>query len=223
MFAKLRKRIRAYFLTGLVVVVPVVVSIEVFYWFLLHVDKVLKPFLEDIMGEYFFGIGIALIAAITFVVGMLAQNYVGKKLVALLRAIFDRLPFIRTIYSVVRQLMEPFSQEHGTAFRYPVMVEYPMKGRYAVGFIANTEAGNLDDDPLVTVFLPSNHLHLGYLVIMPKSEVIQLDLSIEETLKLVVSCGIVVSKPLDIRGGKLARSVPDLTVGEVGAQALEQG
>jgi len=208
MFPKIRKRLRASFLTGLVVVVPAVVSIEVFYWFLKHIDEILKPFLIDVLEHYFFGIGICLMLAIVMFVGMMAQNYLGKKLVGLVQGIFDRLPFIRTIYSVVRQLIEPFSAERGTSFRQAVMVEYPMKGRYAIGFIANEQAGNLDGETLVTVFLPSNHLHLGYLVVMPVNEVILLDYSVEEALKLIVSCGIVVSKPLDVRDGKLTRPIP---------------
>jgi uncharacterized membrane protein len=213
MLSTLKKRLKSYFLTGLVVLLPVVVSIEVFIWLLTYIDDILKPLLEDIMGKYFFGIGIVLIVTLVMLVGMLARNYVGKKLVGLVERIVDRLPFIRTVHSVVRQLIEPFSSESGKSFRQVVMIEYPMPGRYAIGFIANENVGSNDDGTLVTVFLPSNHLHLGYLVVMPAGDVIRLDLGVEEALKMIVSCGIVVPGQIDIREKKPVES------GDTAAQA----
>ena len=198
-----KRQLKKYFFTGLFVLMPASISIMVFVWLLRHVDNLLKPLLEDILGKYFFGIGIVLILAIIMLVGMFAQNYLGKRMVRLVEKIFDLLPFIRTIYSVVRQLIEPFSSDSSKTFRQVVMVEYPMKDRFAIGFIANDRAGQIDDQELVTVFIPSNHLHLGYLVIMPAHETIPLDLTVEEALKIVVSCGIVIPKRLDIRDGKL--------------------
>jgi uncharacterized membrane protein len=205
MFPMIKKRLRAYFLTGLLVLLPAAVSIRVFIWLLTYVDDILKPLLEDVFGEYFFGIGIVLIVTLVMLVGMFARNYVGKKLVRFVEGVFDRLPFIRTIYSVVRQLVEPFSSETGNAFRQVVMIEYPMPGRFAVGFVANERAGSDENGTLVTVFLPSNHLHLGYLVVMPARDVIPLDLDVEEALKLIVSCGIVVPEQIAIRDRKQVR------------------
>ncbi|MCX5758823.1 MAG: DUF502 domain-containing protein, partial [Candidatus Hydrogenedentes bacterium] len=213
-FPKIKKRLKAYFLTGLVVLLPAVVSIKVFIWLLTYVDDILKPLLEDIFGKYFFGIGIALIVTLVMLVGMFARNYVGKKLVRLVEGIFDRLPFIRTVYSVVRQLIEPFSSEAGNSFRQVVMIEYPMPGRFAIGFIANEHAGRHENGTLITVFLPSNHLHLGYLVVMPVRDVMPLDLTVEEALKLIVSCGIVVPKQIDIRNGKQVRILVEQTAAD---------
>jgi uncharacterized membrane protein len=197
MFHKIRQHIRSYFLTGLVVLLPVGVSIKLMLWLLKYVDNVFRPLLEDILGEYFFGFGICLILVLIMVSGIMAQNYVGKKLVKLVAATFDRLPFIRTVYSVVRQLIEPFSSEKGNSFRQVVMIEYPMKGRFAIGFIANENVGAYQGEKLVTIFIPTNHLHLGYLVVMHESELVPLDLSVEEALKTVVSCGIVVPKAIE--------------------------
>ena len=192
MFPKIKQRLKRYFFTGLLVLLPAAVSIKVFLWLLMHVDNVLKPVLQDLLGEYFFGIGIAIIVLLTMAVGLFAQNYIGKRLVWLVGAIFDKMPFIRTIYSVVRQLIEPFSSEEGNSFRQVVLIEYPMKGRYAIGFIANEHVGNAGEVELSTVFLPSNHLHLGYMVIMPRNEIILMNMTVEEALKIIVSCGIVV-------------------------------
>lgn len=192
----LKKRYKSYFLTGLLVLLPVVVSLEIVRWLLTYLDDILRPYLEDFFGEYIFGVGIVLILLLVVGAGMFAQNYLGRKVVRFIERVFDRLPVIRTVYSVVRQLIEPFSSESGKSFRQAVMVEYPMKDRYSVGFIANEQAGRLGDQDLVTVFVPSNHLHLGYLVIMPARDIIPIDMGVEEVLKLVVSCGIVVAKPL---------------------------
>ncbi len=203
MFHKIKQRFKRYFLTGLFVLLPVVVSLKVFVWLVTYVDDLLKPFLRDVLGEYFFGIGIAIIVVLLFAVGMFAQNYIGKRLVRLVEFIFDRLPFIRTIYSVVRQLIEPFYSEKGNSFRQVVLVQYPMERRYALGFIANENAGTADGEKLVTVFLPSNHLHLGYLVIMPEKDAIPVDIGVEDALKTIVSCGIVIPSKFGIEGGKL--------------------
>lgn len=215
MFKKFKLRLKAYFLTGLFVLVPLVVSVKVFLWFLTFVDDLLKPVLEDIFGRYFFGVGIVLCVAVTFVVGIIAQNYLGKRLVGVVDAIFNRLPFIRTIHSVVRQLIEPFSSESGRSFRQVVLVEYPLERRFSLGFVANEHVGTKDGENLVTVFIPSNHLHLGYLVVMPEKDVIPLDLSVEEALKIIVSCGIVVTSTFEIAGTKLVRSTPAVNTEDI--------
>ena len=217
-----RRRMRAYFLTGLVVLLPAIVSVKIFVWFLTSVDDVLKPLLERVLGRYFFGIGICLSIIIVLVVGMVAKNYFGKKLVRLVERIFDRLPFIRTIYSVVRQLIEPFSSESGKTFSQVVMVEYPMKGRYALGFLANEHVGTHEGDNLVTVFLPTNHLYLGFPVVVPERDVARLDLTVEEAVKTIMSCGIVIPKMLDLRTMKPDGAEAQAAASQAdGAPALE--
>jgi uncharacterized membrane protein len=203
MFHKMKLNFKRYFLTGLFVLLPVVVSLKVFVWLLTYIDNLIKPLFQRIFGEYTFGIGIGIILVLLLAVGMFAQNYIGKRLVRLVEVIFDRLPFIRTIHSVVRQLIEPFYSEKGNSFRQVVLIEYPMEKRYALGFIANEDAGRLDGERLVTVFLPSNHLHLGYLVLMPAKDAIPVDIGVEDALKTIVSCGIVIPGKFDLAGGRL--------------------
>ena len=199
MFRKFKQHLKAHFLTGIVVLLPAVVSIKILLWLVTKADNLLKPMVEDILGGYVFGAGICLIIPFIFVVGLLAQNYVGKKLVKLVGAIFDRVPFIRTVYSVVRQLLEPFSGEERNTFRQAVLIEFPMKDRFALGFIANDNVGYRDGQKMITVFLPTNHLHLGTLVIIREDEVIPVDLNVEEALKIIVSCGIVVPRQFSVR------------------------
>ncbi len=203
MFHKLKQKFKRYFLTGLFVLLPVVVSLKVFLWLVTYVDNLLKPTFQRVFGEYVFGIGIAIILLLLLAVGMFAQNYIGRRLVWLVGVLFDRLPFIRTIYSVVRQLIEPFYSEKGNSFRHVVLIEYPMERRYALGFIANEDAGTVDGERLVTVFMPTNHLHLGYLVIMPAKDAIPVDIGVEDALKTIVSCGIVLPGKFDIEAGRL--------------------
>jgi uncharacterized membrane protein len=94
------------------------------------------------------------------------------------------------------------------------MIEYPMPGRFAIGFVANERVGSDENGTLITVFLPSNHLHLGYLVVMPAHDVVPLDVAVEDALKLIVSCGIVVPKQIEIRGGKQVRTLMGETAAE---------
>ncbi len=203
MLHEMKIHFKRYFLTGLFVLLPVVVSLKVFLWLVTYIDNLIKPVFQRVFGEYTFGIGIGIILVMLLFVGMFAQNYIGKKLVRLVEIIFDRLPFIRTIHSVVRQLIEPFYSEKGNSFRQVVLIEYPMEKRYALGFIANEDAGTVDGESLVTVFLPSNHLHLGYLVVMPAKDVIPVDIGVEDALKTIVSCGIVIPAKFDLAGGRL--------------------
>ena len=203
MLHEMKLHFKRYFLTGLFVLLPVVVSLKVFFWLVTYVDNLIKPLFQRVFGEYTFGIGIGIIVVLLLVVGMFAQNYIGKRLVRLVGFVFDRLPFIRTIYSVVRQLIEPFYSEKGNSFRQVVLIQYPMEGRYTLGFIANEDAGTVDGEKLVTVFLPTNHLHLGYLVIMPEKDVIPMDIGVEDALKTIVSCGIVIPAKFDLAGGRL--------------------
>lgn len=212
---KFKQRFRRWFFTGLLVLLPAIVSIEVLWWLLKFVDDMLKPFFKNVTGWSFFGIGIALLFVIIMFVGMLAQNYLGRKLVDFVQKIFDHLPFVRTVYSVVRQLIEPFSSESGNSFRQVVLFEYPMKDRYSVGLIANAHAGTVNGENMVTIFMPSNHLHLGYLAFVPEKDVIPIDLSIEEALKIVVSCGIVLPKACEIQNGRLVRSYVPVDLGEI--------
>ena len=203
MLHEMKLHFKRYFLTGLFVLLPVVVSLKVFFWLVTYVDNLIKPLFQRVFGEYTFGIGIGIIVVLLLVVGMFAQNYIGKRLVRVVGFVFDRLPFIRTIYSVVRQLIEPFYSEKGNSFRQVVLIQYPMEGRYTLGFIANEDAGTVDGEKLVTVFLPTNHLHLGYLVIMPEKDVIPMDIGVEDALKTIVSCGIVIPAKFDLAGGRL--------------------
>jgi uncharacterized membrane protein len=197
-----QQKFKSLFFTGVFVLLPVIVTAEVFWWLLVKLDSFLKPMLLKVIGDYHFGIGIALMLLVVMAVGFLAQFYIGKRIVRLIDFIFERVPLIRTIHSVVRQLLEPFSSDQGRSFRQVVLVEYPMKERYALGFIANEDAGEIDGQHMVTVFVPTNHLHLGNLLIMPEDQVVRLDLSVEETLKIVVSCGIVVPKTLVVHEGE---------------------
>ncbi|MDX9974875.1 MAG: DUF502 domain-containing protein [FCB group bacterium] len=195
----MRQKLRKYFVTGFIVLVPLTVSVKVFVWAVAFMDNILKPAAQKYLGEgYVFGIGIVLLLIITFCVGVVAQNYFGRKLVDLVERLFDRLPFIRVVYSACKQLLEPFSNDRGYSLQQVVLIEYPMKDRYCVGFLANDDAGMRGEEKLVSVFIPSNHLHLGYLVVMPERDVTRLDMSVEEALKMTVSCGIVISKPFRV-------------------------
>ncbi len=198
MFKTIGRKLKSYLVTGMLVLLPVIVSVEVFVWFLRFLDNILRPVLARFMGQYVFGVGIVLMVVVLILVGLGTRNYLGRKLVGLVEAVFDRLPFIRVVYSAVRQLLEPFNTEKGYSLKQVVLVEYPMKDRYSLGFLAKEDAGFAGDRKLVSVFIPTNHLHLGYLVILPESDVVKVDMSVEDALKMAVSCGIVISKPLHI-------------------------
>jgi len=219
----LSKRLRNYFVTGLLVLVPISLTIFIIYQLFLKVDSILRDvlyaFLRTQLGiplgeEPIPGMGFIALILLIIGTGLLARNYFGKKLIAMGESIVARIPIISRIYSTIQQISQAFFSEKREVFKKAVLFEYPRKGIYSIGFYTQDTRGPVQDaleHDVVSIFLPTTpNPTSGFLLFVPKDEIIDLNLTVEEALKLVISGGAI---------------IPQNRINEVHAvsQALKQG
>jgi uncharacterized membrane protein len=200
MSGELRKslfgQIRATFLRGLGVLIPLWLT----YWFiqalLNAVDGILRPYLEHWIGYQVPGLGFVSVIVLILVIGLITRNLIGRLFLAWFENLLVSIPFVRSIYSAIKELVSAFALGgNSKTFRQVIMTEYPRPGLYCIGFVTNemlfrNADGTTKDFLNVYIPNPPNPTS-GFLVLIPKEEAIKLDLSIEEGLKLVLSGGIV--------------------------------
>ncbi|MFQ5630916.1 MAG: DUF502 domain-containing protein [bacterium] len=196
------KRFRNYFGTGLLVLVPisltVLIIIRLFQW----IDGILQGAVVylgiNIGDKPIPGVGfLALILLITFV-GVIARNYIGRQVIAIGDKIVTKIPIINRIYNTIQQISQAFLGERREVFKKAVLFEYPRPGIYSVGFFTQDTKGliqdNLEEDVVSIIVLTVPNPTSGFLVFVPKDQVIELDMPVEEALKLVISGGSIIPK-----------------------------
>jgi uncharacterized membrane protein len=188
------------FLTGVFVLVPLVVSVTLLLWFFEKVDGLFSPVLDGVVRALFPGTihvpGTGILAGLIIILllGTLARNVVGKRLLDALDRLIHRIPGYRTVYSTIKQLTNAFSPESTKSFKEVLLVEYPKEGSYALGFRTMTvEEG---DRRLVVVYVPTNNLYLGEVLFIPEEKAVRLEMSIEQAVRLLVSGGIAAPREL---------------------------
>jgi uncharacterized membrane protein len=199
------KSIRKWLLAGLLVIVPVMVTIWVLDWIVSSLDKTLQilpaawhP--DKLIGFHIPGFGVLLALAILLVVGAAASNFLGKKLVSWWDALLNRIPVVRSIYSSVKQVSDTLFSDSGNAFRTAVLVQWPRENVWTIAFITGTPIGEVAShlknggaDDYVSVYVPTTPNPTGgYFVLLKKSDCIELKMSVDEALKYIVSMGVVV-------------------------------
>jgi uncharacterized membrane protein len=199
------KSIRKWLLSGLLVIVPVLVTVWLLDWFVSFLDKTLKILPEawqpdKLIGFHIPGFGVVLAFAILLIVGAAASNFLGKKLVSWWDALLNRIPVVRSIYSSVKQVSDTLFSDGGNAFRTAVLVQWPREDVWTIAFITGTPAGDVavhlkngGNDEYVSVYVPTTPNPTGgYFILIKKSECIELTMSVDEALKYIVSMGVVV-------------------------------
>lgn len=200
-FMKLGGKLRAYFFTGILVTAPVMITFFVAYKLIVFIDvsvnKVLPPqFKPDNFLPFTVpGLGIIILVVALILVGMFAAGFLGKFFLRLGEWIVYKMPFISSIYSVLKQIFETFLSNKSTAFKQVVLLEYPRKGIWILGFVSTDTDGevkaNLQTE-MINVFIPTTpNPTSGFLIFVPKSDVIPLEMSVEDGIKFVISGGIV--------------------------------
>jgi uncharacterized membrane protein len=199
------KKIRAYFFTGLLVLIPLVLTIYIIWNLFLAIDGILRGFVYTFVLEKFGlrvvqvpGLGfITLILVIVFT-GILTRNYFGRKIVNFGDSVVQRIPLINKVYNAIKQISYAFFSEKREVFKKAILFEYPRKGMYCIGFFTQDTRGTVQEvleEDVVSVFLPTTpNPTSGFLLFVPKTDVIELDLTIEEALKLIISGGAIVPK-----------------------------
>ena len=216
----LAARMRKNFLTGLVVVGPVTITIYIVWWFIDLIDSWaqpiidrsvmplinnwVRPFLPDnytpdsLLPFTVPGLGLLFMVMLIIVIGALAANLLGRSIVGWGEDVLGRMPIVRSLYRATKQIFETVLSRRGTSFQKVGLVEYPRRGLYAIVFVSTETTGEIKDriddgTGLISVFLPTTpNPTSGFLLFVPKNELTLLDMTVEEAAKLVISAGLVV-------------------------------
>ncbi|MPZ38742.1 MAG: DUF502 domain-containing protein [Rhizobiales bacterium] len=194
-------RIRNYFLTGLILVGPVYITLSLTWWFINWVDDVVRPFIpaayrpETYLPFQVPGLGLIIAFATLTLLGFLTANLVGRKLVEFGEHILNRTPIIRPIYRSLKQIFETLFSKSGSSFRRVGLVEFPGPGMWSVVFISqppNSEVSErLPETEHISVFLPCTpNPTTGFFFYVPRRDVIELDITVESAMTLVMSAGM---------------------------------
>lgn len=194
-------RLRGYLLAGVLVTAPLGVTVLLAWWIITFIDERITPLIpaqynpESYLPFGLPGLGLVVLVIFLTLIGALTAGFLGRWVIHTGERVLNRMPVIRSIYSAVKQIFETVLAQQSNAFREAVLVEYPRRGIWAIGFITGTTKGevqNLTEETTVNIFLPTTpNPTSGFLLFIPREDVIPLDMSVEEAVKMVISGGIV--------------------------------
>ena len=190
--------LRKYLIAGVIALAPLLVTVVLIEWLIDLSDQTLSMIPLDYRPDVLLGVplpGVGIIMALLFIilVGAVTSHFVGGKLMLWLDRLMERIPFIRTVHKATRQLLNAIFSEDSRAFQEVVLLQFPARGRWVLGFV--TGEGNLPDpaggDHFVSVFIPSTPIpSTGWLMFVDASELVHLDMTVEQGMKLVLSGGM---------------------------------
>lgn len=201
-------RLRGYFFAGLLTVAPIGLTIWLFWVLLKFVDARITPlipqnynpntYLHALVPFEIPGVGLIVLIVVLIVIGALTRMLLGRTLVRISENLVGRMPVVRSVYGATKQIVETVLKSQSEAFRQVVLFEYPRRGNWAMGFVTGTTKGEiqaLTDDDVVNVFLPTTpNPTSGYLLFVPRRELMPLSMTVEEGIKMIISGGIVTPK-----------------------------
>jgi len=197
-------KIRSWFLTGILVITPIILTIYVAWAFITFVDNLVVPLVpinyrpSNYLPFSIPGLGLIIVFIFTTLVGSLATGLFGRTLIRIWENILNRMPVVRSVYSAIKQILETVMAAQSDAFRQSVLVQYPRKDIWAIGFVTGATKGEVGKNvskKMVNVFMPTTpNPTSGFLLFFPEKDLIYLKMSVEDALKLVVSGGMVIPK-----------------------------
>ncbi len=212
------KRIRRYLVAGILVWAPLAVT-----WFLLKIgvglmDKTLaiipaqyQP--DELLGVHIPGLGVILTIIVLLVTGVLAANFVGRAFVGGWESLMDRIPVVRAIYSAAKNFAEMVFSDSSQSFKKVLLIQYPRKGLYSLAFQTSSELGEVQGrtgGEVVCCFLPTTpNPTSGFIIIVPRKDIIELDMDVDEALKMIISLGVVVPTWRRDQTAELPFDLPD--------------
>jgi len=207
------KKLRIWFFSGLIVLIPIATTIYILWFLFSKVDGLLKgvfyKFSSSLGLKPFPGLGFLTVMLIILLVGIFASNYIGRKILQIGDRMLTRVPLVSSIYSTIQKISQAFLSGEKAVLRQAVLFEYPRKGIYSIGFVTSeswSEAKRKTGKQTISVFLPTTpNPTSGYLLLIPKEDIIPLQISVEDALKLIVSGGSVVP-PNRMREVRLEKS-----------------
>ena len=206
MIKKIKKSIKAVFLTGLIAVIPAGVTIYVLYLIIKLMNNLVRfvparyhP--DQLLPFHIPGLGVIITLILIFTIGLVTRSYLGKKLAILGDRMVRRIPLVRGIYNALKQFVDAVFSDKGQSFKKAVLIEYPRKGLYSIAFVTGVSRGEVQAKTLqrcVNVFVPTTpNPTSGFYIMVPEGDMITLDMTVEEAFTLIISGGIV--SPEDIQ------------------------
>lgn len=193
--------LRANFFAGLLVLAPALLTFYILRFLVVTLDGLIISALpiqyrpEQWFEHNIYGLGLIGGFILLVIIGIFARNFIGRKFVAWMDSLMNAIPGVRSIYSAIKQITNTLAQSNSSSFREVVMIEYPRKGLWAIAFVTGKTKGevqNVTDDEMINVFLPTTpNPTSGFLLFVPKDDLIPLHMSVEQGLKMVISAGMV--------------------------------
>jgi uncharacterized membrane protein len=197
LLSRFGKKLRAQFLAGIFVVVPVGASILILIWVFSSIDNILQPIIEAIFGNPVPGVGFAVTLVIIYLTGVIASNVVGKRMVRYSDYLLSRVPVFRQLYNGIKRIMESFAISDKMGITHVVLIEFPRQGMKSIGFITN-EFTDQSGEKLLNVLIPTApNPTSGFLQIVKESDVVRTKISIDDALKMIVSIGSTIPSDLE--------------------------
>lgn len=204
LLSKVKSRVRNIFLTGLIVLLPISITYYVLTVIFQKADRFLTPLIIKVLlalgiavpkGFQIPGVGAIATIMLVFILGVIATNIFGRKIIDTAETIVNKIPLVRTVYTTAKQILEAFAKPDKSAFTKVVMVEFPRKGIFSLGFVtaeAIKEAQELSSDYLLSVFVPNTpNPTTGFFLMVPQSQLLPINLTVEDAFKLVISGGLI--------------------------------
>jgi len=191
----LKTLLKRYFLTGLLVIIPIWGTILILKTLFVSLDRILGDLLVQLVPSHYVpGLGILALIILVFVTGLFATNFMGRQVVKWWEKCLDRVPLVRGIYSTLKSVMGIVSVSEQASYNRVVMIQFPKNGHYCIAFVTGVTKGEIQDfaqEPLIHVYVPTSpNPTSGYFLLVPEHEVTSIDISVEEAMKLIVSGGL---------------------------------
>ncbi|MBQ2884801.1 MAG: DUF502 domain-containing protein [Alphaproteobacteria bacterium] len=205
-------KLKTYLFTGILVTAPIAITFYMAYEVFIWTDKWSRSLFAHQMTQYSFlpyipGFGVIMLIAVLIIIGMFTTGFIGKFFVRLGDYIVSKMPLVSSVYSLLKQLFETVLSPKSQSFKEAVLIEYPRKGIWIIGFLATEAKGELKQklshNKMLAVFVPTTpNPTSGFLIMLPEEDVIRLNMSVEDALKYTVSCGIVTPEKEKIKISK---------------------
>ena len=183
------RQLRNKFILGILVIMPISVTILILAWIFNSIDNILQPSIRAIWGRSFPGVGFGIAVLLIYLAGIIASSVLGKKLIAFGERLLGRVPLVRQLYRGIKQVVESFTAPRETGFMQVVFIEFPRKGVQSIAFVTNrldTKSG----ERLFTVFVPTSpNPTSGFLQIVREDEIVPTNITVEDALRVIVSAG----------------------------------
>lgn len=193
---------RRHFLAGILVVVPIGVVILVLVWFFTSIDSILQPLIKTIFGQEIIGVGFAFTLVLIYLGGIVAENFIGRRLIRFGESTLEKVPLLRQLYSGSKNVLAGLSGTglNKAAFREVVLVEFPREGMQTVAFVTN-EIKDTAGKTLLTIYIPTAPVPTsGYFEIVSEDKVVRTKIGVDEAMQMIISSGMVSPAVIDTVG-----------------------